>query len=197
MPRISLYLLSGRSQIMLLFKSRTSLIEKITHGISHLLVINCVASDDLECISTIPLNRSQIRDEIIWHFDNTGIFSMKSAYHFTIFPYGRPILVVAHHLWSKLWGLSTPQKIKHSIWCAYDNAVPTRVNLKKRNVDIDDICPLCNSDQETTYCFLFCDTPNKVWFASDLSLRIFNALNFGFADWFMNWFKLKKIFFSC
>lgn len=81
-----------------------------------------------------------------------------------------------------------PQKIKHFIWRACKNVIPTRENLRKRGISIDDTCPRCNKAQDLIYC----EMSSRIWFTSFLSLRVANDQNRSFKKWFMNWFNLES-----
>ena len=37
-----------------------------------------------------------------------------------------------------------PTKVKNFIWRAYSNCLPTKVTLKSKNVEVSNICPMCN-----------------------------------------------------
>lgn len=91
--------------------------------------------------------------------------------------------------WSKLWGLSIPQKVKYFVWRACKEVIATRGNNRCRNIDIDPACPMCRSHRETiNLCLHFCECIAKTWFASHLAIRTTHNVNISFARWFMNWF---------
>ena len=46
--------------------------------------------------------------------------------------------------------------------------------------------------ESISHCLLHCDTPNRVWLASNFSIRPDINLSIPFVEWFMNWFKLEK-----
>ena len=52
-------------------------------------------------------------------------------------------------VWSKLWKLNVPKKIKVLRWRACQNILPTRANLRQQKVIDDDACILCSRETET------------------------------------------------
>ena len=61
-------------------------------------------------------------------------FTVKSAYHFAVKmakpPGGEHSLVGQDRkLWTKLWMLNTPPKVRNFIWRAFSNILPTKANL--------------------------------------------------------------------
>ena len=50
-------------------------------------------------------------------------------------------------IWCKIWKLSIPSKIKHFLWRALINSLPTKMNLKKRGVQVWEVCDRCGVDR--------------------------------------------------
>lgn len=62
-------------------------------------------------------------------------------------------------------------RVRIFLWKAYNNALPTRTNLKKRRSDVDPTCMLCGADNETTkHLLLHCLTIFPLWHGSMLRL---------------------------
>lgn len=101
---------------------------------------------------TIPRNQSMGEDKLVWHFNNDGIYTVKSGYH----TYLQRIredsgqLWSTSHLWRKIWGAPVPNKLKHFIWRAAQDVLPTRWNLCSRNITEQLECPVCSATDETT-----------------------------------------------
>lgn len=92
--------------------------------------------------------------------------------------------------WNKLWNFNIPSKIKFLIWKVYYNALPTKDNLIKRNMNVDPICPVCNVHNETIlHSLVTCPIIEKVWYASSLSLRISPNNANDFKEWIYKWFR--------
>ncbi|KAI9160967.1 hypothetical protein LWI28_013243 [Acer negundo] len=53
--------------------------------------------------------------------------------------------------WKEIWGMDVALKIKIFLWRACHNWLPTKVNLAKRRIPVDGLCPMCNNVYETTF----------------------------------------------
>ena len=109
--------------------------------------------EDMVKILSIPLSSRQVEDKVVWHFDERGVYSVKSGYSLGVVleetSYASNNLVVGR--WLKvLWKLDNLLKIKKFIWKACYEWIPTRANLLKRGIQLDDRCPLINFAHETT-----------------------------------------------
>lgn len=63
--------------------------------------------------------------------------------------------------WRKLWNLKVPLKVKHFLWRAASGILPTKEQLISKKVAINNLCPVCNISQETTFHLLVsCDFAN-------------------------------------
>ena len=64
----------------------------------------------------------------------------------------------------KIWHLKIPAKVCIFAWRAFLNALPTKVNLSKRGIDISSICPMCDNEVKTiAHSLVFCDNARQVW----------------------------------
>nr|POE97786.1 hypothetical protein CFP56_76133 [Quercus suber] len=71
-------------------------------------------------------------------------------------------------LWKGIWNLQVPQKVKHLIWRAANEAIPTLLNLWKRRVVNFVCCPMCKSDTEdTTHAMWGCNFLAEIWNSHD------------------------------
>lgn len=63
--------------------------------------------------------------------------------------------------WTKLWKISAPSKVKLFGWKACSDIVPTRVNLRRRNILGETYCPRCNMENEDSmHAFFVCPRGN-------------------------------------
>ena len=111
--------------------------------------------EDADAILKIPLSHRQASDMILWLHTKKGVYSVKSGYHVArqlkkmeswAEASAGPIGV---QVWSKLWMLNVPKKIKVFGWRACQNILPTRANLRRRKVMDEDVCMLCSREAET------------------------------------------------
>ena len=120
-------------------------------------------------IKNIPLCRSIQEDVLLWPFNLDGEYSVKSSYRFlqeanTLQQPGPSNAEAMKPLWSKIWGLEVPNKVKNLIWCACKNSLPTKVNLARRKITSDSLCDICRVHQEdTVHALFYCPVLSSLW----------------------------------
>lgn len=115
-------------------------------------------------ILSLPLSPNAKEDTLVWKGNRTGRYTVKSGYNkacvqATTAEQNRATISFQppRTLWTKIWKLAIPPKIRIFIWSICHNAIPIRENLYKRKVLPDPLCSLCNTHPETTeHLFLLC-----------------------------------------
>ena len=93
------------------------------------------------------------------------------------------------YFWKKLWPLPVPYKVKHFLWCACRDILPTKANLLRRQVLSDDLCEECMLEAETLGHFFWSYLRAKqVWHCSGLLNPNYATSNF--ASQFNNFVEL-------
>jgi len=125
--------------------------------------------EEAKVIENIPLSPCFPPDRLIWKETKDGQFSIRSAYHLGIQMrevYGGQSSSEAKDtgLWKFLWSLNVPNQVKIFTWRACRGILPTRVNLHKRKVVEDNLCPCCKREAETVIHALWsCPAAQDVW----------------------------------
>lgn len=91
--------------------------------------------EDVEIILKIPLPKEQSADEVMWHFDKKGEYSVKSGYQLALkikFSNDTSSSDSSSKHWKVLWSLDLPEKIKISLWRAAKNLLLSAENIWKR-----------------------------------------------------------------
>ena len=84
-------------------------------------------------------------------------------------------LEAQRHFWKRIWQLRTPNKIKHFIWKACNNALPTMAKLHHRYIVTTEICADCQDQTEDTLHALWsckeiaCVWHSMEWFHHDVA----------------------------
>ena len=66
--------------------------------------------------------------------------------------------------WKSIWRIKVPGKIKHFIWKACLNSLPTKENLLRRKVFQDLVCHLCARESEDVFHALWgCEKIHPIW----------------------------------
>jgi hypothetical protein len=109
-------------------------------------------------IFSIKLPEQRTADFVAWHYEKTGIFSVRSAYRLAVqnqYRVGAPGSSASSDQgragWKKLWQVRVPSKVSVFAMKAANNGLPTRVNKKYRHLDQQDVCELCGSHEEVVF----------------------------------------------
>ncbi|XP_030970761.1 uncharacterized protein LOC115991163 [Quercus lobata] len=66
--------------------------------------------------------------------------------------------------WKIIWKLKVPEKVKHFLWKACTNSLPTKDNLLKRKILKESGCARCSGDSESVVHALWsCSCIQVVW----------------------------------
>ncbi|KAJ1283965.1 hypothetical protein BS78_03G168000 [Paspalum vaginatum] len=101
-------------------------------------------------------NGVQRNDFLAWHLDPKGNFSVKSAYvlgtkiksHQNQKDASTSSSEEGGFDWGKIWRLDLPNKVKMFVWRMAHNALQVKLNIARRGVDLDTICPMCSRFDE-------------------------------------------------
>ncbi|KAL0003686.1 hypothetical protein SO802_011247 [Lithocarpus litseifolius] len=121
-------------------------------------------------------------------FEKEGVYTVKSGYKAickeeNLVEASVSNSAATRNLWSGIWKLKCPGKIKHFLWRACTNCLPTKANLLKRKVVTDSFCHMCGRCEETTMHALWsCEAIKLVW-CNDFSwVNQFEAAQGDFLD---------------
>ncbi|KAG6674859.1 hypothetical protein I3842_15G068200 [Carya illinoinensis] len=162
-------------------------------------LVEIFSEQKIEAISSIPINLRGREDKLFWQFTSNGLYTIKSGYH-----HQRQIEAKVEGeqssrqldsiVWKKIWQLKVTPAVKHFIWKACSEAIPTFANLKKRRTVEDNICMICKSEPETTNHVLWgCAAARDVWNQGYIKIQKMNYHNEQlFRIWVMLAQKLEK-----
>ena len=125
------------------------------------------AKIDVEAIVKIPLPRRPMKDEVMWHCDRKGQYSVKSDYQIALnlkFPARSTSLAAEQNQWNTIWQLTIPEKIRIFAWRAVKNLLPSAEILWKKKVIQELVCQICNNKLEKVFHALVgCKVVQKIW----------------------------------
>ncbi|KAL5537570.1 hypothetical protein UlMin_045558 [Ulmus minor] len=108
--------------------------------------------DEAEAILSLPLPRRTIPDTLLWHYDKSGHYTVRSGYWLAT--KCRSVSLSStlnpNSWWKRFWRLRIPSKIRVFLWKAYHNWIPSSVNLAKHGVPTQIRCLICNEANDTT-----------------------------------------------
>ena len=122
-------------------------------------------------IKKILLSDRKPPNRLIWAKSKDGKYTVRSAYRMVLAreEANQPSSsrIKENTIWCKIWKLNIPSKIKHFLWRALINSLPTKMKLKKRGVQIWEVCDRCIADKEDTNHILWlCPSARVVWESS-------------------------------
>ncbi|XP_021734035.1 uncharacterized protein LOC110700740 [Chenopodium quinoa] len=112
-----------------------------------------------------------------WSYTKNGIFSVKTTYWLAR-SVGNEVVVSSHaeELWSSVWKMSGPPKLKHFIWSAVKGNLAVMDRLVGRHVREDASCQVCGDQRETIIHSLFhCTAASEIWSHSGLADQLVDA----------------------
>ncbi|XP_050255150.1 uncharacterized protein LOC126701050 [Quercus robur] len=124
---------------------------------------------DAKLIKSLPLCSIPQSDLLIWLKEKIGTYSVKSGYKLLCEwqneELSQPrIFDIDRNFWSSIWKIKVPRKIKHFIWKACSNSLPTKENLLKRKIVQDSVCQRCsNGSEDVVHLLWSCDDLREVW----------------------------------
>lgn len=111
---------------------------------------------DVDMIRKIKLPRRGHEDLVAWHYEDTGIFSVRSAYRLAFndshqAPAGSTSTAPAgdRSLWNLIWKADVPPRVRHFAWRVATGTLPTTWNKWKRKLGNDGQCKVCGTEPET------------------------------------------------
>lgn len=99
------------------------------------------------------------------------MYSVKSAY--TLIQESKTYQQVDGNtkFWKCLWNLKIPPKVKNFMWRAVTNCLPTKDLLRVKKVNVDALCPLCNTTPESIlHCLVTCTYAQSCWTAFNVTI---------------------------
>ncbi|KAK7837048.1 putative ribonuclease h protein [Quercus suber] len=126
-------------------------------------------SDMVNCIKSISVSIRASEDLLIWPQTPDGSYTVRSAYRMLAMAshnaqLGTSNLNTSKKLWSGIWKLQVPSKVRHFMWRASGEALPTRSNLRYRHVLVDGTCNLCEDHPEDAmHCLWMYDYVKCIW----------------------------------
>ncbi|XVF07289.1 hypothetical protein REPUB_Repub06bG0125400 [Reevesia pubescens] len=141
------------------------------------LVYSIFSKEEADLICSIPLSTTGSGDTLVWHYDKKGRYNVKSGYRLLsslnqdgVEEVQNQPVIDEHIFWESLWKTEVPHKVKVFAWKLAHGALPTMVNLFKRNIQVDQACFRCSLTAETTlHVVLECKHAENVWQQTSLT----------------------------
>lgn len=161
----------------------SSLLDTERRGWNVARVRNTFLPHEDEMVLSIPISAGLPADSIVWAGITNGKFTVKSAYKVAQKAMkenplrgeegGSSDNSRMKAIWKIVWCLSCPNKIKHLLWRACKNILPTKLRLKSRGVGEDDRCDMCGLGESSGHALWSCQLVEAVWSCAKFKLPHF------------------------
>nr|POF09326.1 putative ribonuclease h protein [Quercus suber] len=125
------------------------------------------SSRDSELIQSIPLSSFSRSDMLVWPHTPSGVYTVKSRYRFLCKAQSfdeNNYQPAETKLWKKVWGLQVLPKVRNLVWRAIKDSVPSKVNLRRRRILVEDVCDHCKgAPEDTVHALWSCPLLAPVW----------------------------------
>ncbi|KAL0386175.1 UNVERIFIED_CONTAM: putative mitochondrial protein [Sesamum radiatum] len=129
-----------------------------------------------------------------WRFEQTGKFSVQSAYRQAVIMRDQSMASSSHsnlHLthgrgssWSMLWRVGVPPKVRLLMWRLCRGALPTMELLARRATGVDVNCVVCGVGVESIrHVFWECSFARQVWALSNIAWQSISSWTEGPEAW--------------
>lgn len=141
-----------------------------------------------------------LEDSIIWAWTTNRKFTIKSAYRVAqkwlkernTRPEtgGNFDSSKMRPIWKLIWQLSYQNKIKHFMWRACKNILPTKNRIMTRGMGREDCCALCGHSETSGHILWGCQYAKAVWSGTKIKLSWLQELLNEFID--IVWEKMES-----
>ncbi|KAL2892810.1 hypothetical protein RDABS01_008719 [Bienertia sinuspersici] len=122
--------------------------------------------EEARAILAIPLSASHPSDSLFWWPNKNGEYTVKSGYWLAKQGNQMPRIDLGSEniLWSKIWNLNGPPKLRHFLWQACKGSLPVMERLRHRHITMNAMCPICKEEEETIIHAIFeCSNVREIW----------------------------------
>lgn len=135
----------------------------------------------------IYIPQAENEDKKIWQFTKEGHVLTRSASNILIKGYHNQANTNNLSHWKKHWKINLPPKILMFGWKCINNGIVVNVLCNSKVREVDKICPLCKSYDETIEHALFhCEHARATWFSCPFGIISHKVPNNGLVEWWKN-----------
>ena len=170
----------------------SDLINRETRGWDANLVRNLFLPHEAKIVLGIPLSPRFPNDSLVWAWTPNGRFFVRSAYRAAQKLLPKLNLhgergessdgSKSKAIWMLIWNLDCLNKIRHFMWRACRNILPTKCHLKSKGLEVETNCDVCGRDEIVSHILWGCQTAAEVWSATKLKLPLLLETHLDFMD---------------
>ena len=108
-------------------------------------------------------------DILIWPLTAHGNYNVRSAYRMLVDNENQSLPSSSTSngdgsVWKKIWKVRVPHKIRHFLWRATKDSLPTKQDLVAQHIPVGNICDGCGDHSESVmHALWLCDQVRSVW----------------------------------
>lgn len=146
-------------------------------------VVRDVLNDrDQKYVLAIPLTLSNHDDRLYWRLEESGNYTVKSAYKLLQSQRGMWNAEDCDKIWQVQWRTKAPPKALNLVWRALADCLPTLAQLHKKKVPVNTICLVCHQEEESIlHSLVTCHYAQQSW------LLLLPEINYHTASCFKAW----------
>ncbi|XP_057802912.1 uncharacterized protein LOC131018204 [Salvia miltiorrhiza] len=114
------------------------------------LLHDLLGDADAQSALGIPLKSNLGPDKLVWHFEEKGRYTVKTAYKLAS-SLTLDAMYSVDGLWNKLWKVKVPPKVRNFLWRAARNNLPSKEQLLSRGVVVGGECETCKTSIENLW----------------------------------------------
>ena len=129
---------------------------------------------DGELIRSIPLSGRRQADFWAWHYEKSGVFTVRSAYRMLASMCerrsdwiehnpGRSDVEADQREWADLWSIKVPSKIRVFLWRLAKHSISTADVRHRRHMAQTSACSICGGQDSWKHSLLECNMARCVW----------------------------------
>lgn len=149
----------------------SDLLKEDTGHWNEVLIGEVFLPPDVDAILSMPRRRANSEDFWSWGWENTGVFTVKSACR-ELMRRREPQADIGNSqgkgdTWRALWRLKVQPKIRIFWWRVLKGFLPSFFELKRRHLMDRSVCPMYGHDEEDVFHVLTqCDHAKLFWNAA-------------------------------
>lgn len=133
---------------------------------------------DVQAIRSIPIGIVNLGDYCAWHFEKSGLFTVRSCYRLLVStrkvredwleerPTSSSLKSVKS--WTKLWKVKVPSKVRVFARRLAQHSLPTGDVLQHRHMSKTSVCAICHADNDSwRHSLIDCTMAHCVWALAD------------------------------
>lgn len=132
----------------------SSLTDPVTNWWNIPLINEALHAEEAIVVCNIPICLQRQKDRLVWVGTKNGDFTVRSAYHIAKNRIeanhgSSSIPVGGSNIWKIVWNMKVPAATKMFLSKACNNILPTKLNLHKKGVTENSLCPICCQEEES------------------------------------------------